>query len=748
MRGRCEQTLVAFYDLAVAPATFDIVLFLVLANAERQRRKSDRLHVMVVPGPNEGFRSEGNLISLPQARWRVHNVLVSACRLLPGVVTASVLESRDAARCWRQRHPKSFVFPADYDPDAPYPRHHFPFVAAIYREGFDVQPLRAPIPAQQFIAHWLHEIAKERPVVTLALRESNIMPERNSRVADWAAFARRLERDGYQPVIVRDLGTVAEPLNSRWGGAVACSAAVFNLELRAALYEASEAVLQVNSGPAALAHYNANVNYATLKMLADSPVTTATYMHRMAQPPGASYPFAGSRQRLIWAEDDLPGLIDAFAMVGTVMPTSVATRPSKESPPDESGALITLAGHLYRTGATVAALQDYERLVRLAPSAKTYHGWAMALAAQGAAPAALAAFEQAHAMAAPGERRHSRAGARVALELVETAVQHRDWAGALDACDRAIALDAGDHYHIGPIVRATVTLTRQLLAVNAFELAERVSNHMLSLLPTSEHARRAAAAVQATWAEAHGTGPMAAARHLAAFRLRFRSKMRRRSAALALASMEVPAAKDRATWTILVESGAVRGSIAILEASDPSADAIPVARALLDAGPWFPRAADAAARGAFDELAAAMADPSFHDGIHGRLLRALLAARRLDDPVFATWFIAARARVNERAFPTLDLLAAMATQAFWREYRPAATASEQQRVSNLSSEAHRSPGALLTFALYHWPGAVQNAEKLLTVSAQPSLQRFADTVLHYRPGLGPWGPDTAATPAR
>ena len=48
------DTLYAFYDLGVAPITFDFLWFLVGAELERERRGLSAVHAVIVPGPLSG----------------------------------------------------------------------------------------------------------------------------------------------------------------------------------------------------------------------------------------------------------------------------------------------------------------------------------------------------------------------------------------------------------------------------------------------------------------------------------------------------------------------------------------------------------------------------------------------------------------------------------------------------------------------------------------------------------------------
>ena len=88
------QTLNAFYDLEVCPITFDFVNFLILAELEKRRRKLQNLHVTIVPGPNEGFRDDDATFNTPNKIWRLEQVAIPACYLMPRPVRLTICRKR------------------------------------------------------------------------------------------------------------------------------------------------------------------------------------------------------------------------------------------------------------------------------------------------------------------------------------------------------------------------------------------------------------------------------------------------------------------------------------------------------------------------------------------------------------------------------------------------------------------------------------------------------------------------------
>ena len=66
------RTLLAFYDLKVAPVTFDFLWFLVGAELARRAARADKVHVVIVPGPHDRVRRETDdyeAAVTAEARW-------------------------------------------------------------------------------------------------------------------------------------------------------------------------------------------------------------------------------------------------------------------------------------------------------------------------------------------------------------------------------------------------------------------------------------------------------------------------------------------------------------------------------------------------------------------------------------------------------------------------------------------------------------------------------------------------------
>ncbi|MEX0814231.1 MAG: hypothetical protein WD014_01035 [Dongiaceae bacterium] len=310
------ETLYAFYDLKVAPITYDILWFLAAADLERRRLGLARVHVVIVPGPYQGAREEEPsyelVVDAEARRWRIDNILVPACRLLPacrGLTLAGTRAEAAAVRSRLARH----VYPAGYEtalPLAPHPKHCLrPAEAGVRPIGV----LRASPAALGYVDRWLAPRLEGRRLVTITLRDYPYYPTRNSNLAAWTEFARRLDAMLYFPVFVLDTERTLD-LPSAVADLPVFRTVSWNLSLRMALYERAWLNLGVNTGPMGLCWLNDTTRYLTFKILTpEAPQTSPRFARWCGFEPDRSLPFATPLQRWVWEDDSVEAIEREFA---------------------------------------------------------------------------------------------------------------------------------------------------------------------------------------------------------------------------------------------------------------------------------------------------------------------------------------------------------------------------------------------------------------------------------------------------
>lgn len=271
--------MIACYDLARCPPTYDAVAFLALAEVERKRRGDEHIDVCILPGPAGGFRCDSLWPHSVEERVKLRDsVLVPLCWLLPSVRSVEVApDRRSLASEWG---------------------------AGQYYIGLPqiLDALRAGSrPLGQRGARHPH-------LITLTLREADHWPLRNSRVEEWARAARELDGLGRQVVVIRDSARAGEPLD----GITTDPVTSRDLPSRALLYRWASLNVGVSNGPMWMSIF---MGAPTLML---RPTTHAAggcydnhYYTRCGLPPGSQLPTSPPYQRLVWQEDTCENIVRA-----------------------------------------------------------------------------------------------------------------------------------------------------------------------------------------------------------------------------------------------------------------------------------------------------------------------------------------------------------------------------------------------------------------------------------------------------
>lgn len=261
--------MIACYDLAHNPPTYDVVAFLALADLERSRRGEDSIDIHVLPGPVGGFRGDGLWPHSVEERIRLReDVLVPLCRMLPTAKSVAVRSDREVDG-WGKKE------------------RHISLPAIVKALRGRSRPLSAqPSPGDY---------------VTFTLREAAHHPLRNSRTPEWARAAQEVEQNsGTRVIVIRDTMRADKPLL----GTTIYPEASRGLRCRAELYAGARLNVGICNGPMWMAIFMD----APVLML--RPTTNAArncyddqFYAAHGIPRGSQLPSSPRHQRLAWEED-------------------------------------------------------------------------------------------------------------------------------------------------------------------------------------------------------------------------------------------------------------------------------------------------------------------------------------------------------------------------------------------------------------------------------------------------------------
>lgn len=278
--------MIACYDLARCPPTYDAVAFLALAELERLRRQEPRLDIFILPGPADGFRRDSLWPYTVEERIHLRdNVLIPLCRLLPSASSVGTGDTR-----WLTQMGKEHWG---------YNEYHIglPVIVSALKQGS--RPLRAQFPSPVFPGPKL---------VTFTLREAEHYPLRNSHTPEWVAAADILVRKGLDVCFVRDTAWASKHIT----GHNNAQYAPHRIDDRARLYSRAALNVGISNGPMWMSIF---MDAPTLML---RPTTNEaggcyddTFYSRYGIRRGDQLPTSPPHQRLVWEEDTCENIVRA-----------------------------------------------------------------------------------------------------------------------------------------------------------------------------------------------------------------------------------------------------------------------------------------------------------------------------------------------------------------------------------------------------------------------------------------------------
>ena len=285
------KTLVAFYDLAVGPTSFDFVVFGVQAELERRGSGADRLHFVFVPDAKHYTRPKPAIYSQEEAVWRLHQICLPACALLGA--SFSLEPDRETIDVVGPK----YRWPEDWDRQTLKNRHHL--VGGVIRAakaGERIPTLSASAFARKKVRDLFARIGL--PIVTMTKRKT-YLGGRNSDDSTWAAAARYISASGCYPWILEDTN-VALTEGSGFGE--------INLDLRMAILQEADFNLQANNGAASLCWFSEK----PYRMFGAGDEHWHGLFVEQGLPLGESWPWARAQQKLCYGKETLGSIIAEF----------------------------------------------------------------------------------------------------------------------------------------------------------------------------------------------------------------------------------------------------------------------------------------------------------------------------------------------------------------------------------------------------------------------------------------------------
>lgn len=285
----------AVYDASERPITFDILSWIATVGA---MAGGDLVHFIILADRWREKTTKDRSMTPAQKMWRVRRILAQSCDLLPKSMTTVVTDPA-VARHWRSA-------------DALRPDTFVATTAEQWKAGRDIFCLRPPADALEAIE------SRFDGAVVLTIRQSDVVPEKNCRLASWLRLAGHARSKGHRVVLIPDTATVvnASPMPSAFEW---YPAAAQDVGLRAAIYSRARVCMGMGAGPMHACQYMPGMRYAFFlrhrKLASSSQFRSFEKVWGVKW--GEQLPFMTDGQILDYRPDDEDALIETFDKVVT-----------------------------------------------------------------------------------------------------------------------------------------------------------------------------------------------------------------------------------------------------------------------------------------------------------------------------------------------------------------------------------------------------------------------------------------------
>lgn len=309
---KSESCCFAFYDLAVCPATFDVINFVCMASAYAELKGLAGFHLVVIHGPFGGFR--GKVFHSNDAQFeRLNSIIHQSAFLVPNCLGTTYSNDRGAVHKLIMSKPKTQLFPSSYNIQNPLGYYNWGATnEMVAQHGVDIQRLAASKNDLVIAKKWVKRQGLSKPIITITVRASEYQPARNSMMSEWCKFAEYADGKGYEVIFVPDTENMFDA-SMFPDNAICCRSAALDLRFRLALYELSALNFFINNGPWLLGVLSPKVRSIIMKVNTESvEVSSAKWLKSMGFVQGENLPFLKKYQQLVWQPDTFENTVEAF----------------------------------------------------------------------------------------------------------------------------------------------------------------------------------------------------------------------------------------------------------------------------------------------------------------------------------------------------------------------------------------------------------------------------------------------------
>ena len=297
------RSLNCFYDLSIAPCSYDFFAFLISAELHRVRNSFSSINLIFLPGAESPYRLD-NLRTFQQNDNFFKNVLMVGPLLYESCKGVIWLDKRSDAQMYLEKPDE--IFPRGYSIDNPITDYAFHGIVSSYFRGEDPVFFQAPEYASNLAKSFLKQFSDKKHIITLTTRELTRDDPgcRKVNTNFWQHFFELIDKSKFQPLVIRDT-SAAFNTTPMFEGIPEVPAASIHLHLRYAIYQSAHLNIFKPNGPSILSVYGTPATLFFFDSSDAHPSISLTwYKQHHGMSIGSQYPLSTQNKRIIWGSED------------------------------------------------------------------------------------------------------------------------------------------------------------------------------------------------------------------------------------------------------------------------------------------------------------------------------------------------------------------------------------------------------------------------------------------------------------
>ena len=309
-----KKRLLAIYDTADFPFTYDVTTFLMSAELKRIALGLEKIDFLIISQAEDpSAMREAHRITPANYKNLSYNLLIECSRLFSSIGSVISFDNRHMLSKFLVSMNETYqVFPDHYDVNCPI-AHEINKAPDYYPINFDkykelAATMTAPQNCLDLVQKFILQKIYSKIPITITLREwKDLAHGKNSNIDEWQKLVEYYAsvRPDIVFIVLRDFYEIYTDSTLVGDNVIECNEAVVQLSYRAALYQEASLNLLVNNGCSAVALFNKRCRYLIFNMQTES--NTNANENLLAQTCGLlrgdQFPGATMYQQIIYEAD-------------------------------------------------------------------------------------------------------------------------------------------------------------------------------------------------------------------------------------------------------------------------------------------------------------------------------------------------------------------------------------------------------------------------------------------------------------